>query len=82
MGTEKMAHKLDAVVLFLHIRKLKRGYNQLEFSVITENARESKPFEITERATRMLEEKINQRPELWLWSHRRWKHKREVTDSD
>lgn len=82
MGTEKMAHKLDAVVLFLHIRKLKRGYNQLEFSVITENARESKPFEITERATRMLEEKINERPELWLWSHRRWKHKRVVSDSD
>ena len=77
-GTEKMARKLDAAVLFCHIRKLKKGYNRLEFTLITENAKETAPFEITEKATRMIEEVIQERPELWLWSHKRWKHKRET----
>ena len=76
-GTEKVARKLDAVVLFCHIRKLKRGYNRLELSVIAEHAKDTVQFEITEKATRMIEEVIIQRPELWLWSHKRWKHKRE-----
>ena len=77
-GTEKVARKLDAAVLFLHIRKLKRGYNQLEFTLITDHAKDTEPFEITEKATRMIEEVIVQRPELWLWSHKRWKHKKET----
>jgi len=76
-GTEKVARKIDAVVIFCHIRKIKRGYNRLEFSLISERAKDTEPFEITEKATRMIEEVINQRPELWLWSHKRWKHKRE-----
>lgn len=76
-GTEKVARKLDAAVLFCHIRKLKRGYNQLEFSVIAEHARDTAPFEITEKATRIIESVIIERPELWLWSHKRWKHKRD-----
>ena len=76
-GTEKVARKMDAAVVFCHIRKLKRGYNRVEFSVISERASQTQPFEITEKATRMIEEVIIQRPELWLWSHKRWKHKRD-----
>ena len=34
------------------------------------------PNEITERYVRRLEEMIRLRPELWMWSHRRWKHRR------
>ncbi len=76
-GTEKIARKLDAAVLFCHIRKLKRGYNRLEFSIIAEHAKDTEQFEITEKATRMIEDIIIQRPELWLWSHNRWKHLKE-----
>jgi KDO2-lipid IV(A) lauroyltransferase len=76
-GTEKVARKLDAVVLFCNIRKLKRGFNRLEFSLIAEHARDTKPFEITEMATRKIESMIVECPELWLWTHKRWKHKRE-----
>ena len=32
---------------------------------------------ITERYIRELEKCIVERPELWLWSHRRWKAKKE-----
>ncbi len=76
-GTEKVACKLDAAVFFCHIRKIKRGYNRIEFRMIAEHASKTALFEITEKATRMIEEVIIERPELWLWSHKRWKHKRE-----
>jgi KDO2-lipid IV(A) lauroyltransferase len=79
-GTEKIARKLDAVVLFCHVKKLRRGYNCVEFTLVTEHAAETKPFEITEKVTRLLEETIRERPELWLWSHKRWKHKRETVE--
>lgn len=77
-GTEKVARKLDAVVLFCHIEKIGRGFNSLKFNTITEHAAKTAPFEITEKVTRMLEDTIRERPELWLWSHKRWKHKRET----
>jgi KDO2-lipid IV(A) lauroyltransferase len=76
-GTEKVARKLNAVVLFCNIRKLKRGYNRLEFSLIAEHASDTEPYEITEKATRKIEAMIVECPELWLWTHKRWKHKRE-----
>jgi KDO2-lipid IV(A) lauroyltransferase len=77
-GTEKIARKIDAAVFFCHVRKLKKGYNRLEFSLIVEHAKNTAPYEITEKSTRMIEEMIIERPELWLLSHKRWKHKREV----
>ena len=76
-GPEKISRKLDAVVVFCNVRKLKRGYNRMEFSVITEHAKATTPFEITEKATRMIEAMIVESPEYWLWSHKRWKHRRE-----
>ncbi len=77
-GAEKISKKLDAAVLFCNVRKLKRGYNRLEFSLIAAHAKNTEPFEITEKATRMIEEMIIENPEYWLWTHKRWKHKREA----
>ncbi len=79
-GTEKVARKLDAAVIFCHVRKLKRGYNRMEFTVIAAHAAQTETFEITEKATRMIEEVILEVPELWLWSHKRWKHQREAAE--
>ncbi len=76
-GTEKISRKLDAAVLFCNVRKIKRGYNSLEFSLIAEHAKDTAPFEITEKATRMIEAMIVECPEYWLWTHKRWKHRRE-----
>jgi KDO2-lipid IV(A) lauroyltransferase len=76
-GTEKISRKLDAAVIFCNVRKLKRGYNRLEFTLIAEHAKDTAPFEITEKATRMIEAMIVECPEYWLWTHKRWKHRRE-----
>lgn len=77
LGTEKISRKLDYAVVYGHVRKLRRGYYSAEFSLLTENPRETKEFEITELHTRALEKTIREQPEFWLWSHKRWKFTRE-----
>ncbi len=74
LGTEKLARKLDAAVVFLKIRKPKRGRYEVEAELICDEPGRLKPYEITERHVRILEELIREEPAWWLWSHRRWKH--------
>ena len=76
LGTEKLAKKLNCPVVFVHIDKIKNGYYKMSFELITENPQAHSEEEITNLHTQKLEEKIKERPELWLWSHRRWKHSR------
>ena len=76
VGPEKVARKINAAVLFGNTRKTKRGFYEVEFELITDHAKHCPKFEITEKSTRNLEKLIIENPELWLWSHRKWKHKR------
>jgi Kdo2-lipid IVA lauroyltransferase/acyltransferase len=76
VGSEKVARKINAAVLFGNTKKTKRGFYEVEFILITDNAKQCPKFEITEKSTRILEEMIIENPEFWLWSHRKWKHKR------
>ena len=68
-----MANEYDFSVVFFVIRKRKRGYYEMELKLITDNPKELNYGEITETHTRLLEQEINQNPEFWLWSHKRWK---------
>ena len=76
LGAEKIAVALDMAVVFVHIKKIKRGYYEAETVLITDNPKNEQPGVITERHIRELEKVIMEKPEYWLWSHRRWKHKR------
>ncbi len=76
LGPEKIAKKIDAAVFFLDIRKVRRGYYEVEFVFYTDKPRETKEYEITKYFARKLEEVIREKPEYWLWSHKRWKYKR------
>ena len=74
LGTEKLARKLDAAVVFLKIRKLNRGRYEMEAELICESPESLELFEITDRHVAILENLIREEPAYWLWSHRRWKH--------
>lgn len=76
LGTEKIAKKLNRPVIFAHIYCKNRGYYEARFTVITNNPQGTPDGWITEQHTRLLEVDILQQPQFWLWSHRRWKHKR------
>jgi KDO2-lipid IV(A) lauroyltransferase len=74
LGTEKLATKLDAAVVFLKIRKLKRGRYEMEAQLICEEPEGLKPYEITDCHVQILQDLIKEEPAYWLWSHKRWKH--------
>jgi KDO2-lipid IV(A) lauroyltransferase len=72
-GSEKLAQKFNAVVVFMKVRRIRRGEYRATFEMITDTPAATSPFEITERHTRILEELILEEPANWLWSHNRWK---------
>ncbi len=79
-GTETLARKLDLAVVFLKVSKVKRGYYQAEFIPITVSGKKTKPNEITKKFIALTEEQIRERPEHYLWTHKRWKHRDKVPE--
>ncbi len=76
-GTERIARKFDYPVIFSEMRRIKRGYYEIEFTEIAKpDYKDLESGEITERFVRILEKSIHNHPADYLWSHRRWKHKR------
>jgi Kdo2-lipid IVA lauroyltransferase/acyltransferase len=78
LGTEKIATKYDMAIVFFNIQKVKRGYYNLNIELLFEHTTGLPEHVITETHVRRLEEIIREKPEYWIWSHRRWKHKKPV----
>jgi Kdo2-lipid IVA lauroyltransferase/acyltransferase len=76
LGVEKIASKYDMAVVFFNVKKIKRGYYNYTVELLFEHTAGLPEHVITERHVRRLEEVIKENPEYWIWSHRRWKHKR------
>jgi Kdo2-lipid IVA lauroyltransferase/acyltransferase len=75
MGPERGAMAGNLPVIFATIEKPKRGYYKVILQVAEENPAALQPGELTLRYARYLEEVIRRNPDMWLWSHRRWKRK-------
>ena len=76
-GPEKYAKMYNYPIIFIDIQRVKRGFYEIELSTLVENPIELTNGEITKLYMNKLEEVIRKNPENWLWSHRRWKHKRQ-----
>lgn len=77
-GGEKIALKLQLPVYFVYQRRRGRGLYELDYELIHDGQEVVEPYEITRRYVEKLERVINETPQLWLWSHRRWKHNPKV----
>lgn len=75
-GTEKIARKLNYPVVYVSVKRVKRGYYKILAETLVESPAETREGEISELHTRRLEKDVIEQPEIWLWSHRRWKHKK------
>lgn len=75
-GAEKYAKQYNLPVVYGDILKVKRGYYKVRYQVLFEDVQGLPYGAITESHTRALERVILEQPQYWLWSHRRWKHKR------
>lgn len=80
LGAEKIATRFNHAVVFIKMSKVKRGHFVIEVVPVADNAQDLKPYEITLKYHELLEDQIKERPELWLWSHRRWKKKRRADE--
>jgi len=77
IGTEQIAKKLNGLVYYCSVTRVKRGYYQCRIIPIELNPQEVADYEITDKYMKMLEADIRQHPELWLWTHKRWTRTKE-----
>lgn len=75
-GSELFAKEYNMPFLIAKMQLISRGHYEVELELVCENSAETPHGFITEAHTRRLEQWIHERPELWLWTHRRWKRKR------
>jgi KDO2-lipid IV(A) lauroyltransferase len=75
-GPEKLARRSGGAVVFASIKKQQRGYYKVHFELICADASATEQGEITTQYVQFVEQQLRDQPENWLWSHRRWKHKR------
>lgn len=72
-GPEKYARQYNFPVMYVDIRRVKRGYYRLEMSLLSDDASGLQDGEITQRFADKLGSVIRETPANWLWTHRRWK---------
>jgi len=73
-GAEKLAVRTGLPVVYFSMRKIKRGHYIIDLIPLSEEHNNIGNNEITDKFVRVMEEKIRENPEYWLWTHRRWKH--------
>ena len=74
MGPAKNAIRHNTVVVFGFIERPKRGYYHINFSLASDAPVHTTEQELTKKFVKYLEDVIKKNPDMWLWSHRRWKH--------
>ena len=73
-GSERIALKFHMPVYFCYTKRLRAGEYSIRFDEIYDGVEQVAENEITRRYVERLEMMIREQPELWLWSHNRWKH--------
>ncbi|MBK6341935.1 MAG: lysophospholipid acyltransferase family protein [Flavobacteriales bacterium] len=75
-GTGVIAKKLGYPVVYLSIQQSKRGHYEMHAEVLVPDPKSMSENDINQLHTDRLQRDIRQKPDLWLWTHRRWKHRR------
>lgn len=73
-GPENGARLHNLAVVFCNITKWKRGYYEIHFILEDENPAALPAGALTKNYVNFIEGTIRAHPDMWLWSHRRWKH--------
>ena len=72
-GSEKIVKKYGMEVFYLDIKRVKRGYYEGFIVKMHESPKSLPDYELTALFFKHLEESIQNQPELYLWSHNRFK---------
>lgn len=75
-GAEMLVKRFDMNVIFLRVKKVKRGYYEATFELMFDNPKEVPDYQISDEFLRRVEKQIYEAPEYYLWTHKRWKHRK------
>lgn len=75
-GGEVLGKKFGFPVFYLYITRTARGYYHVNMRTLAAAPKNTAEGEITKSYAQILEKNIQEQPELWLWTHNRWKWKR------
>jgi KDO2-lipid IV(A) lauroyltransferase len=74
-GAEMLSKRFNLVVINYVAKKVKRGYYEAEFQLITDAPKDFDNYQISDLYTELTEKNIRAQPALYLWSHKRFKHR-------
>lgn len=74
-GAEILAKRYNFTVINYTVKKIKRGYFETEFELITDSPKDFENYQITDKYLEITERNIKEQPECYLWTHKRFKHK-------
>ncbi|WP_027377445.1 lysophospholipid acyltransferase family protein [Kaistella palustris] len=74
VGYDKLSTRIDMAFVFCEMKKVKRGYYQINYHRIYPDGEKFTEYEVVRKFHKLLENTINKRPDNYLWSHRRWKY--------
>jgi len=75
-GPEKLGSKFNYPIVYINITRPRRGYYEVTPELMFLNPKETAENEISDAFMKRLEKEIIREPTPWLWSHKRWKHKK------
>jgi KDO2-lipid IV(A) lauroyltransferase len=82
IGAEQIARATRLPILYVGVRRIRRGYYEVELKTLWDGREVAAPNAVTERYARTCEVDVLKRPADWLWSYRRWRLKKPLYGAD
>ena len=82
IGAEQIARATRLPILYVGVRRIRRGYYEVELKTLWDGREVVAPNAVTERYARTCEVDVLKRPADWLWSYRRWRLKKPLYGAD
>jgi Kdo2-lipid IVA lauroyltransferase/acyltransferase len=76
IGAEQIARAMRLPILYVHVRRVRRSFYEVEFLPLWDGREPIEPNQVTERYARACEVDVLKSPADWLWSYRRWRLKK------
>ena len=73
-GAETLAKKYNFTMVLITTKKVKRGYYENTFSIITKEPTKFPDFELTDMFHAEIEKQVRAQPAYYFWTHKRFKH--------
>lgn len=82
IGYDKLATRMDLIFIYCEMKKVKRGYYQVNYHRIYPDGEKFVKNEVVKKFHKLLENTIRKNPDNYLWSHRKWKYKDSIKTYD